>query len=530
MASGEDTRIVILRDEENVGPQDLLDQDPDDSLSTQLTQCHSVQGLGEHEILATPSGEVRFKPFCLGQATVPNENHESHSHGKGVTRDANYLAPGSRVGSAGKSPRSGRARDLEQDLEAVRSKEARIVLELASINHGEHGQHSYLEADTRRAIGAGHVLSAGDRLNAVDGTSQKYGTSRTGDPFRRNSLLNYGEEYGTRHDRMAHERQDDHSYRLGDVNNHSYRNENTQIPNNIGNKKPATYDGKTSLQDYLVQFEMISDMNGWNNTTKAMELVISLRGTAQTILSDIRPELRKDYDHLVKALTDRFEPSNQSELYRCQIKSRLRNKTETLSELGQEIKRLVRMAYPQATIEVREQLAKDSFIDALNDSDLQWPVRQGRPETVDDAVQLALEYESYLAGRKRTIQNQRQVKFDLNDTGTEVQINDIVGRLAKIENAGRSRSNMPPNNPKHKQSQCYSCGETGHWRRECPHRDRRNDHPYNKYHNYQAYNAGNGAQNNNYDHLYNKEGPHNYQRATEGVNNNNQGRFQGNWN
>lgn len=30
-------------------------------------------------------------------------------------------------------------------------------------------------------------------------------------------------------------------------------------------KRPANYDGKTSWRDYLVQFEMIAELNGWNN-------------------------------------------------------------------------------------------------------------------------------------------------------------------------------------------------------------------------------------------------------------------------
>lgn len=43
-------------------------------------------------------------------------------------------------------------------------------------------------------------------------------------------------------------------------------------------KKPATYDGKTSWQDYYIQFEMVSELNAWNDTVKAIQLATSLRG------------------------------------------------------------------------------------------------------------------------------------------------------------------------------------------------------------------------------------------------------------
>lgn len=88
------------------------------------------------------------------------------------------------------------------------------------------------------------------------------------------------------------------------------------------NKKPANYDGKTSMSDYLIQFEMIAELNKWNNTMKAYELATSLRGDAQTVLSDISPEMRRDYTQLVNVLSSRIEPRNQSELYRAKMKNK----------------------------------------------------------------------------------------------------------------------------------------------------------------------------------------------------------------
>ena len=167
-------------------------------------------------------------------------------------------------------------------------------------------------------------------------------------------------------------------------------------------KKSANYDGTSSFQDYLVQFEMTSELNRWDDTVKAMELATSLRGAAQSILSDLRPEQRRSYDHLVSVLTARFEPINQTELYRAQINGRLRKKSENVQELAQDIKRLVRRAYPQASSDLRDQIARDCFIDALNEHELEWFVYQGKPKTVDEATQLALEFEAFQSGRKRS--------------------------------------------------------------------------------------------------------------------------------
>jgi hypothetical protein len=166
-------------------------------------------------------------------------------------------------------------------------------------------------------------------------------------------------------------------------------------------RKPATYDGKTDWQDYLVQFEMVAELNRWDNRTKALELATNLRGTAQGVLSDLRPEYRMDYTHLVLALQSRFEPKNRAEMYRAQIKSRIRKQREAMTELAQDVKRLIRLAYPEGQSEIRERLARDCLIDSLNDSELEWVVFQGKPDTADDAVRISLEYEAFEAGIRR---------------------------------------------------------------------------------------------------------------------------------
>uniref|UniRef100_A0A8W8N040 Uncharacterized protein n=1 Tax=Magallana gigas TaxID=29159 RepID=A0A8W8N040_MAGGI len=49
------------------------------------------------------------------------------------------------------------------------------------------------------------------------------------------------------------------------------------------NKKPANYDGKTSWSDYLIQFEIIAELDKWDSLTKAYELATSLKGKPYSV-------------------------------------------------------------------------------------------------------------------------------------------------------------------------------------------------------------------------------------------------------
>ncbi|CAB3989610.1 Hypothetical predicted protein [Paramuricea clavata] len=63
------------------------------------------------------------------------------------------------------------------------------------------------------------------------------------------------------------------------------------------------------------------------------------------------------------------------------LRSRSRRREESLPELAEDIERLAKLAYPEATSAVLETLAKDQFIDALVDDELRLRVAQGRPAT-----------------------------------------------------------------------------------------------------------------------------------------------------
>jgi hypothetical protein len=245
-------------------------------------------------------------------------------------------------------------------------------------------------------------------------------------------------------------------------------------------RKPSTYDGKTGWQDYSVQFEIVAELNRWGERTKALELATSLRGAALTVLSELRPELRMSYRDLVFALQARFEPTNQSELYRTQIKNRIRKKDEALPELAQDVKRLVRLAYPEAAASLREHLSKDCFTDALNDSELEWAVFQGKAQTVEDAVRIGLEYEAFQAGHRRhagaksSVRMQHGVSGDnaMSSNGVEKDaLADVFGRLAKIEAGATQPPNWRPSSYP-RSGACHICGDTSHWKRECPNRPR----------------------------------------------------------
>ena len=126
-----------------------------------------------------------------------------------------------------------------------------------------------------------------------------------------------------------------------------------------------------------------------------MELAISLKGPALTVMVDLDPGLRNNYSALVNALNIRFGSQNSSELYRVQLKSRIKKRSESLAELAQDIKHLTSQAYPLYPTAFRETLALEYFMDALPDRDMKWNIYKDKPKCLDGALQLATEYEVF---------------------------------------------------------------------------------------------------------------------------------------
>ena len=294
-------------------------------------------------------------------------------------------------------------------------------------------------------------------------------------------------------------------------------NENTALQTNAFRSdrdskiaiKPATYDGSSSWLDYKCHFEACANVNGWDEVKKGLFLALSLRGQAQAVLGDMPSDRGQQYEALVRSLQERFSPPNQTDLYRVQLKERRQKAAETLSELGQAIRRLTNLAYPTAPGEVRETLAKDHFIDALIDSDIRIRIKQSRPANLNEAISLAVELEAY----NRVERRERELKGHLRSTTVEEQpetVGRMEGWMKAMENNMKTlaeelkelkASRQMQNNRWHKNRGekantsrqdiiCYECDKPGHIKRNCPTLKNRSKPKYGR-----TYNRSNTHQN-----------------------------------
>ena len=291
--------------------------------------------------------------------------------------------------------------------------------------------------------------------------------------------------------------------------------------------RPANYDGSSSWTDYKVQFELLAELNDWEERQKAIYLAASLRGPAQSVLGDLDDERRRSYSALTAALGQRFGPENQTELFRVQLKNRLRRRDETLPELAQAIRRLTRQAYPSANYQLQETLAKEHFIDALNDTDIRWRVFQLRPTSLEDAVRVAVELEAFqVADRQRIGQRKPTARIINADeerqsegngkihgqittltTNIEKILADGFRNLQKQLNAGSEKKTSNQDTTRtpaqrwqerqenRRQIECWNCNEIGHISRECPQPRQQTRQPYTRNHAGQSH-QGNGQQSN----------------------------------
>ena len=242
--------------------------------------------------------------------------------------------------------------------------------------------------------------------------------------------------------------------------------------------KPGEFDGSTSWSAFIAQFRVIALSQEWNQADKLSVLVASLKGPALQLFAHLPETDQVDFCRLAGALEGRFGVANQEPWYRSQLRRRKREAGETLPHLAQEIERLVVMAYPSATVALRDSLSCDHFMDALDDPELHVAVRQGRPATLPQALASAVEIEAVrrAAGISSRLPGSAVVARQSQgpqDSATTKTLNDILRALNELQKSladpvrsgGNRRFSVNSRQPT---GACWECGTVGHFRRHCP--------------------------------------------------------------
>ncbi|KAK3086715.1 hypothetical protein FSP39_022396 [Pinctada imbricata] len=314
------------------------------------------------------------------------------------------------------------------------------------------------------------------RVTFSTGTGQVGPNSRDPNTSNRRTNVNSSDGLGNAHGASQHSTQSQ-----GQLLSNSADTMYSRYRKNI--VKPATYNGKSSWIDFKWHFDICAQLNEWSEDEKGLYLAVALREGAQAVLGNLPVQSRKNYNDLSKALEDRIVPSNQMDLYRAHLKDRKQKASESIPELGQDIRRLTNLAYAKAPNDVRETLATEYFIDSLHSSDMRLRVKQSRPKNLNEAICLAVELDAFNKEDKKRdeaggfvlrtdadapCENSlvRKMLEDTNKALSEMrrEIKEIKDNQKLGQQAGGQTLPSQEGKPRFK---CYFCGKDGHIKKKC---------------------------------------------------------------
>ena len=250
-------------------------------------------------------------------------------------------------------------------------------------------------------------------------------------------------------------------------------------------KEPDIYNGENvEWPDYVCHFEQVSLWNEWTDGEKATQLAMCLRGRAQRVLSELTNRELNNYFELKSALTQRFCPSERETAYRCDFRNRRRKSGESVADYGYSLRRLASRAFPAFPLDMRESLTVEQFVTGLGSQELKRYVQFSHPTSLDRAISLALEFESF-EGSQETLRKPRdteKLSYPQCSALIPPERNDSSNHLSKdleksiermIQKTLSSYMNRNPDNQTRqpttrKNVKCFTCKESGHISKNCP--------------------------------------------------------------
>ena len=249
------------------------------------------------------------------------------------------------------------------------------------------------------------------------------------------------------------------------------------------------------FEDWLHHFDLCAEINEWSTHQRCQQLAVSLRGNAQRVYLGLSLDDKSTYDDLVSALRRRLQPKQQRAVHKLAFFNRKRRKGESLVELANDLRHLATRAFVDRDVNSVEEELVDQFVNALASRDLRLGVSQIIPKTLDEAVCQGLRLEalftvenhrsaSAMAVNNTTVPPHEQTA-DVNIAGSDspapAWARDLFQRqnalLERVLESSRNHHDMQKG-PKGVRDECYRCGRKGHFRRDCPQREREQGNGY----------------------------------------------------
>ena len=218
--------------------------------------------------------------------------------------------------------------------------------------------------------------------------------------------------------------------------------------------KPPQFTGSGDLELFLTQFTDVAKINKWSPEEHLLHLRLSLTDKATdcsrgNTISEIQDTLRIRFGLSSRQARDR-------------LRHLKRTSKQTVHELGMEAQQLTRLAYPDLRDQDLEEMALETFVQALDNKSVKRHLLASPATTVAEAVQKADEYlrigehspttVAAVQGTTETISPHMQA---LSDTmkGLQVLLEGQAELLKKLTEK--------------KSIKCFEC-EGPHRRRFCP--------------------------------------------------------------
>ena len=152
-----------------------------------------------------------------------------------------------------------------------------------------------------------------------------------------------------------------------------------------------------SWTEWLEHFESVAAINTWESAEEKMKwLKVRITGQARMAFRKFPASVQTKYEECTKAFKQRFEPDSKKELYRAELTTRTRRRDEDWATYGDVLRTLADKAYSDLEEKARERLALGQFLSNIENPQVAFGVRQKCPETLDAAVRMTIELESYL--------------------------------------------------------------------------------------------------------------------------------------